>query len=194
MPQPSNAVAVAAFVGRLVRPKGVDVLLEALNRLEQRGVPLSLELYGDTDADDPEAVAGAELSAWCTKHAARWFGHVGDVREVWRHADIFVLPARNREGMPRALLEAAASARALVVTDVAGCRHFVRDGVEGFVVPPEDPEALAEALARLAHDGELRHRMGEAARLRFMQGFTEAHVKQSLRATYAAMLREVGGS
>jgi glycosyltransferase involved in cell wall biosynthesis len=194
LPQPSNGVAVAAFVGRLVRPKGVDVLLEALDRLEQRGVPLSLELYGDTDADDPEAVAGAALSAWCTKHAARWFGHVGDVREVWRHADIFVLPARNREGMPRALLEAAASARALVVTDVPGCRHFVRDGVEGFVVRPEDPEALADALARLAHDGELRHRMGEAARLRFMQGFTEAHVKQSLRATYAAMLCEAGGS
>jgi len=194
MPQPSNTVAVAAFVGRLVRPKGVDVLLEALDRLEQRGVPLSLELYGDTHADDPEAVAGAELSAWCTKHAARWFGHVGDVREVWRHADIFVLPARNREGMPRALLEAAASARALVVTDVPGCRHFVRDGVEGFVVPPEDPAALADALARLAHDGDLRHRMGEAARLRFMQGFTEAHVKQSLRATYAAMLRQAGGA
>ena len=111
-------------------------------------------------------------------------------REVWRHADIFVLPARSREGMPRALLEAAACARPLVVTDVPGCRHFVRDGVEGFIVPPEDAEALANALERLARDPELRLRMGEAARLRLLHGFTEAHVKQSLRATYASMLAQ----
>ena len=57
-----------------------------------------------------------------------------------------------------------------------GCRHFVRDGVEGFVVPPENADALANALERLARDPDLR-------------GFTEAHVKQSLRATYAAMFR-----
>jgi glycosyltransferase involved in cell wall biosynthesis len=66
----------------------------------------------------------------------------------------------------------------------------VRDGVEGFVVPPEDPDALAAALERLVRDTDLRRRMGEAARLRLLQGFTEAHVKQSLRGTYAAMLRE----
>jgi glycosyltransferase involved in cell wall biosynthesis len=66
----------------------------------------------------------------------------------------------------------------------------VRDGVEGFVVPPEDPVALAIALERLARDADLRRRMGEAARLRLLQGFTEAHVRQSLRASYAAMLRK----
>ena len=129
-----------------------------------------------------------ELKAWCAKRDAWWLGPVEDVREVWRHADIFVLPARSREGMPRALLEAAASARPLVVTDVPGCRHFVRDGVEGFVVPPEDADALATALERLARDPDLRRRMGEAARLRLLHGFTEAHVKQSLRSAYASML------
>ena len=190
LPQPRNQVAVAAFVGRMIRPKGVDVLVAALDRLKRRRVPMRAELYGNTDADNPEAVAGEELMAWCAKYDAHWFGHIADVREVWRRADIFVLPARSREGMPRALLEAAASARALVVSDVPGCRHFVRDGVEGFVVPPEDPDALANALERLARDADLRRRMGEAARLRLLQGFTEAHVKHSLRATYAAMLRD----
>ena len=113
---------------------------------------------------------------------------------MWRHADIFVLPARSREGMPRALLEAAACARPLVVTDVPGCRHFVRDGVEGFIVPPEDADALADALERLARDPELRLRMGEAARLRLLHGFTEAHVKQSLRAAYASHVRPAPGA
>src|SRR5262249_16043137 len=88
MPQPRNQAAVAAFVGRLIRPKGVDILIAALARLERRAVPLRLELYGDRDADNPEAVADAELVAWCAKGDARWFGHVPDVRAVWRHADI----------------------------------------------------------------------------------------------------------
>jgi glycosyltransferase involved in cell wall biosynthesis len=155
---------------------------------------MRLELYGDTDADNPDAITGEELKSWCAKRNASWLGHVADVREVWRHADIFVLPARSREGMPRALLEAAASARPLVVTDVPGCRHFVRDGVEGFVVPPENADALATALDRLARDPDLRRRMGEAARLRLLHGFTEAHVKQSLRATYTSLLRNAQAS
>lgn len=188
LPAPGNEVPIAAFVGRMIRPKGIDVLMQAHDRLRQRGVPIQLELYGAADADNSEAIGADELTGWCKQHAARWLGHVTDVHEVWRHADIFVLPARSREGMPRALLEAAASARPLVVTDVPGCRHFVRDGVEGFIVPPEDAEALANAIERLARDPELRVRMGEAARLRLLHGFTEAHVKQSLRAAYASML------
>lgn len=188
LPAPGNDVPIAAFVGRMIRPKGIDVLMQAHDRLKQRGVRLKLELYGAADAGNPEAISADELTGWCKQHEASWHGHVTDVQEVWRHADIFVLPARSREGMPRALLEAAASARPLVVTDVPGCRHFVRDGVEGLIVPPQDAEALANALERLARDPDLRQRMGEAARVRLLHGFTEAHVKQSLRAAYASML------
>jgi glycosyltransferase involved in cell wall biosynthesis len=188
LPPPNNMVPVAAFVGRMIRPKGIDVLMQAYDRLKRRGVALQLELYGGVDAENVEAVTGDTLTEWCAKRGARWLGHVADIRPVWQRADIFVLPARSREGMPRALLEAAACARPLVVTNVPGCRHFVRDGVEGLVVPPEDPDALTKALERLARDPDLRRRMGEAARLRLLHGFTEDHVKQSLRATYASML------
>jgi glycosyltransferase involved in cell wall biosynthesis len=86
--------------------------------------------------------------------------------------------------MPRALLEAAASARPLVVTDVPGCRHFVRDGVEGLVVPPGDPDRLASALERLARDPGLRQRLGTAARARVLEGFTEAKVGAAVEAAY----------
>ena len=64
----------------------------------------------------------------------------------------------------------------------------MRDGVEGLVVPRGDVAALAEALERLARDAELRQRLGEAARLRVLQGYTEAHVKQALAASYASLL------
>jgi glycosyltransferase involved in cell wall biosynthesis len=188
LPLPSNDVPAAAFVARMIRSKGVDVLMAAFDRLAGRGVPLSLELCGRCDDGNPDAVAEDALSAWCKLSGSRWQGHVADVREVWQRSDMFVLPARGGEGMPRALLEAAACGRPLIVTNVPGSKHFVRDGIEGFVVPPDDPVALADALECLARDPELRQRMGEAARLRVLQGFTETHVKQSLRAAYQSLL------
>ena len=73
-------------------------------------------------------------------------------------------PSRGGEGVPKSLLEAAACARPLLTTDVPGCRELVRDGVNGLVVQPENPEALADALTRLAADPELRRRLGREAR------------------------------
>jgi glycosyltransferase involved in cell wall biosynthesis len=188
LPPPRNEPPSAAFVGRLIRSKGVDILMSAFERLEAQGSPLRLELYGPSDLN-PDAIAPDLLETWCKAHNARWPGRTSNVREVWQHADMFVLPARGGEGMPRAMLEAAACARPLIVTDVPGCRHFVRDGVEGLVVPPNDVAALAEALHRLASDRELRERMGAAARRRLLEGFTEAHVKDVLRSAYRRLAR-----
>jgi glycosyltransferase involved in cell wall biosynthesis len=108
---------------------------------------------------------------------------------VWRHAEICVWPAHVRQGLPRAVLEAAACGRALIVSDLpGGCSGFVRDGVEGLVVPARDAAALAAALERLARDLSLRLRLGAAARLRLLQGYTEAHVKEALRGAYLSLL------
>jgi glycosyltransferase involved in cell wall biosynthesis len=85
---------------------------------------------------------------------------------VFADADIAVLPSDYNEGVPRVLLEAAASGLPLVATDIEGCRVIVRDGVNGFLVPTRDAFALADAIERLAADAELRERMGaESARI-----------------------------
>lgn len=178
---------VAAFVGRMIRPKGVDVLMAAADLLKARDIPLGIELHGQSDAGNPEAIPTRSLEAWSDGAGKRWLGHTSDVGGIWRRAGIFVLPARSREGMPRAMLEAAASARPLVVTDVPGCRHFVRDGVEGLIVPPDDPTALADALERLIRDPALRQRLGNAARARVLEGYTIAHVEADLERTYRAL-------
>jgi glycosyltransferase involved in cell wall biosynthesis len=188
MSPPRNAVPVVAHVGRMVRSKGVDVLLQALHVLRSRGVPLRLDLYGRCDADNPEAVRAELLTGWCGRLGATWRGHVADVAEIWRRSDIFVLASRGGEGLPRALLEAAACGRPLVVTDVPGNRDFVRHGVDGLLVPPDDPLRLADALARLASDPDLRRAMGTAARQRFLSGYTEAHVKRSVLQAYCSLL------
>lgn len=189
LPDPGNATPVAAFVGRMIRSKGVHVLIEAQRRLAARGVPLALALYGKSDVDNPEALPAADLERWSQEGGITWAGHVADVREVWQRSDIAVLPAITREGLPRSVLEAAACARPLIVTDVPGCRHFVRNGIEGLIVPPNDAEALAEALARLASDPALRRRLGLAARARVLAGFTVAHVAAAVREAYDRLQR-----
>lgn len=193
-PDPANPVPVAAFVGRMIRSKGAHVLMEAASILAERRVPLAIELWGDTDDGNPEAVPSATLRTWSDGARTRWMGFTREVARVWEKADIFVLPAISREGMPRALLEAAASGRPLVVTDVPGCRHFVRHGVEGLIVPPGNAAALADALASLAADPDLRRRMGAAARAKVLAGYTEASVEAAVTDSYRALLAARDGA
>ena len=185
---PDHARPVAAHVGRMIKSKGIDLLIEAYDRLVAEGVDLRLELYGSSDRDNPEAVPPQEITTWCQRSGARWYGPVRDVVAVWQGADMFVLASRGGEGLPRALLEAAACARPLIVSDVPGNRHFVRDGIEGLLVPPADAAALATAMRTLAVDRDLRLRLGRAARQRLLTGFTEAHVKRALLTSYETML------
>jgi len=184
---PAAQLPVAAYVGRMIRSKGVDVLMSAAEILTSRGVPLAIELYGRSDDGNPEAVPTSVLTAWSSGPHRRWLGHTSDVAAVWRRADIFVMPTRGGEGMPRALLEAAASRRPVIVTDVPGCRHFVRNGVEGLVVPPGDAQALANALERMALDAELRIKLGVAARHRVVNGYTEADIRAAVAQTYRSL-------
>lgn len=188
--QPQSRPVSAAFVGRLIRSKGIEVLAEAARYLHDSKHDLDLKLYGKIDADNPDAIKSSQLDGWQRDGLLDWRGHVADVREVWADTHICVLPAITREGMPRALLEAAASARPLIVTDVPGCRHFVRDGIEGRVVPPGDAKALAHALAELTSDHALRAEMGMAARARVLHGFTLAHVQAGIRRAYAGLLEQ----
>jgi glycosyltransferase involved in cell wall biosynthesis len=181
------AVPVAAFVGRMIKSKGVEVLMQAARIAEAEGVALAVDLYGEYDQGNPETLVPADVEAWQNGSTRRYRGFTRDVAAVWRTSDIFVLPALSREGMPRALLESAAAERPLVVTDVPGCRHFVRDGVEGFIVPPGDARALADALSRLARDQDLRTRLGRAARAKVLAGYTEAAVEQAVEVAYRAM-------
>ncbi|MDX2156323.1 MAG: glycosyltransferase family 4 protein [Hyphomicrobiaceae bacterium] len=183
-PDPGHAVPVAAYVARMIRPKGVDVLMAAADMLASRGVPLRVELHGDTDDGNPEAISSDVICAWAQGEGRLYMGFTRDVASVWRSADIFVLPARSREGMPRALLEAAASGRPSIVSDVPGCRHFVTHGVEGLIVPPGDATALADAMETLARDPGLRARLGAAARAKVLGGYTEAHVEAAVEGAY----------
>jgi glycosyltransferase involved in cell wall biosynthesis len=182
---PSNPTVKVAFVGRMLRSKGPQVLVGAQRMLRARGVAIDLALYGDADSGSRDAIPRETLSAWSAEAGIAWHGRTDDIVGVWRAADIAAVPALGGDGMPRAMLEAAACGRPLVVSDVPGCRQFVRPGVEGLVVAPGDPAALADALARLAGDPAWRQLAGAAARRRVLH-YSEDAVRARIRAVYRA--------
>jgi glycosyltransferase involved in cell wall biosynthesis len=189
LPPPSNRVPRIAFVGRMLRTKGVDVLVKAHRLLRARGIRAELALYGDADRGNREAIPAAALVRWGRQPGVVWHGHTDDVVAAWGMADIAVMAPRTGEGMPRSMLEAAACGRPLVVSDVPGCRRFVRPGIEGLVVPPGNARALADALAKLIADRELRIQAGAAARRKLIKEYTVAAVRAKAREIYHAAHR-----
>jgi glycosyltransferase involved in cell wall biosynthesis len=179
---------VIGFVGRLLHDKGLATLMEAHALLRSRGQNVELLIAGDTDPANPASISEAELAAWKRREHVSFIGHVSDVREVWSKAHIAVLPSR-REGLPLSLLEAAACGRPLVATDVPGCREIARQNVNALLVPPDDAPALADAIARLASDAELRHRFGVAGRQLVETEFSSSRVGQEIVALYRKLLK-----
>ncbi|HEX8663385.1 MAG TPA: glycosyltransferase family 4 protein [Beijerinckiaceae bacterium] len=184
-PQPPLRIAVVA---RMLWSKGIDTAVEAQKIARGRGATVELSLYGAPDPSNPKAIPEETLRAWSGEPGTTWHGRTEDVAGVWAAHHVCCLPSRGGEGLPRTLLEGGASGRALVTTDVPGCRRLVRDGAEGVVVPPDDPDALAQAFARLAADPSLVARMGEAARKRVLDGFTERDVMEAAKRVWTAML------
>lgn len=162
LPDPDGPVT-AAYVGRMLADKGVPALIEAVERLAERGAAVRLLLAGDCDAENPTSLTPEALQHLAGTLDIEWLGHVDDVREVWARAHFAVLASR-REGLPKSLLEAAACGRAMVATDAPGCREIAIEGETALTVPVDDPDALAAALARMAGDGTMRETFGRCAR------------------------------
>ncbi len=187
-PLPAEPPLKVALVARMLWSKGVDLAVEAVRKARGQGAEVELSLYGAPDPSNPKAIPEETLKAWGAEPGIVWHGATRDVAAVWRDHHVACLPSRGGEGLPRTLLEAAACGRAILTTNVPGCRTLVRDGREGRLVPPEDASALAEALSSLARDPERVARMGAAARARVLDGYTERDVMDEVKRLYASML------
>lgn len=188
-PQPPSPPLRIAVVARMLWSKGIDTAVEATRLARTEGAAVELSLYGAPDASNRRAIPEETLRSW-SRDGVTWHGPTRDVSAVWAEHHVGCLPSRGGEGLPRTLLEAASCGRALLTTDVPGCRTLVRDGIEGMLVPPDDARSLAAAMVRLAADPLLAARMGEAARRRVVEGgFTEDAVMRAVSGLYADLLR-----
>lgn len=163
LPEPAAPPVVATMVARLLRDKGVWEFVEAARLLRARGVPVTMRLVGGVDAGNPTSATPAEVEAWQREGCVETLGERSDVPQLYAASHIAVLPS-YREGLPKSLIEAAACGRAVVTTDVPGCRDAIDPDKTGLLVPVRDPQALADAIARLVDDAALRHSMGVAGR------------------------------
>lgn len=186
-PQPElTGVPVVVLPSRLLWDKGVGEFVAAARLLAGKGVQARFVLAGEPDPLNPAAISTAQIQEWVRDGVVEHMGWVSDMPALLASSHIVCLPS-YREGLPKALTEAAAAGRPIVTTDVPGCRDVVRDGDSGILVPPRDHNALAAALERLIADPELRARMGARGRVRAEQEFgSEIAIRQTL-ALYAEL-------
>jgi glycosyltransferase involved in cell wall biosynthesis len=163
VPEP-NGLPVVTFASRLLGSKGVYEFVAAAECLRSRGVEARFQLVGGVDAHNAGSVSAAEVARWRSEGTVEVVGHVRNMAEVFAGSNLVVLPSYYGEGLPKVLAEAAACGRAIVTTDMPGCRDAVEPGITALLVPPRDINALAEAIYMLVNDPARRRAMGTAAR------------------------------
>lgn len=153
------------YLGRLSREKGPDILLEAFAAAHRQISAIRLVVIGDGPERGNLERQASQLAA-----PVEFLGYRTDVPAILPTLDLLAMPSRT-EGLPLALLEAMAASLPAAATNVGGNGEAMVDGVTGILVPPENPDALAEAMIMLASDAQLRSTMGTAARKRFLEHY-----------------------
>lgn len=163
VPEREGGKPVVVMAARLLKDKGVFEFVEAAKLVRNRGVEVQMRLIGSADPGNLTSVNQAELDQWRKEGIVELLGFRSDIAGQYAAANIVCLPS-YREGLPKSLVEAAACGRAVVTTDVPGCRDAITPDETGILVPVKDPVALANAIQKLIENPGLRHRMGKAGR------------------------------
>src|SRR5690554_4987282 len=178
-PAPSEPVRFI-FIGRLLAEKGVNEYIAAAQLVRQRYPEAEFVMLGGLDEANPGGLTREELEMHTAKGTVIYPGHVNNVGEWLANSSVFVLPSYYREGVPRSTQEAMAIGRAVITTDVPGCRETVVDGVNGFFVPPWSPEQLAEKMIRFIEQPELIEQMGKESYRIAQEKFDVVKVNEKL--------------
>ncbi len=186
-PEP-DGVPVVVLAARMLWEKGVGEFVETARKLRERGLSARFALVGNPDPNNPGCIPRDQLHMWAASGAVEWWGQQHNMPDVFGRSNLVCLPSYYGEGLPKVLIEAAACGRAIVTTDVPGCRAAVRNGENGLLVPPRDPDALAEAMATLLQSPSLRARMGVRGREIAEQEFSLDRVVQQTLDVYRKLL------
>jgi len=150
------------LAARLLREKGILEYVEAARTIKARYPEVRFILLGGLDTN-PGGISAAEVHSWVEEGLLEWPGHV-NVKPWFEQMSVYVLPSYYREGVPRSTQEAMAMGRPVITTDAPGCRETVEHGVNGFLVPPRDVEALVGAMERFIKEPALIETMGKESR------------------------------
>lgn len=176
-----------AYVGRLVPTKGVAECIAAAQILRDSGRDFTLTIAGSGPQESELILlAGALVDEKLVEFVGPRFGDAKD--EIWRQSDLFVFPTSHAEGLPYSLLESMASGAVPITTRVGAQPDVVEEGVHGLFIPPGDPRALSDAIARLDDDRELLSAMSERAALRIRNDYSVERLSREFGDLYRSLM------
>lgn len=183
------------LAARLLKEKGIQEFVNAASLLRRHGRDVEFLLAGTPDPGNPHSVSQQQVQQWADAGIVRWLGHVDDMPGLLSKVHVMALPSYYREGVPKSLIEGAASGLAIITTDLPGCREVVaQHGVDGLHVEPRSAQALADCIALLDDDRELLARLGQQARQKALREFDERMVIQRTLDVYAELLSPMIGT
>jgi len=168
------------FVARLLAEKGIFEYIEAAKIVKQKYPKIIFKIIGGLDHENPYGLTKQQLESVIATGLVKYSGFVTDVAKHIQDSAVFVLPSYYREGVPRSTQEAMAIGRPVITTDVPGCRETVVDGLNGFLVPKWNPEALAEKMCYFIENPEQINIMGKESYKIAQEKFDVQRVNQKL--------------
>ena len=186
---PNSAVVI--LIARMLWHKGIKEFVESAHLLKSRHEVIFL-LVGPVDEGNLASIPLPRIREWEEEGGIQYLNKRKDIRELLALSDVVVLPS-YREGAPRVLMEAAAMGKAIVATDVPGCRDVVEHGENGLLVRSKDSNALAGGIEELLLSEELRHRFGDAARQKAEREYDEGKIASRIIGLYSPTLKEREG-
>lgn len=171
-PEPTEGKIRVILTARMIVEKGIFLLTEAAEKLRSKYEDkVEFLLVGGID-DHPGAITKEQLDAACDRKYIKWLGYRKDVKELLQKSHIVAFPSYYMEGLPKSLIEATAIGRPIITTNSIGCKDVVDDGVNGYLIPTKNVDALVEKLKVLIDNKDLRQKMGEAARKKAEKEFS----------------------
>lgn len=167
------------YAGRILKDKGLFELVNAMDRVNSEGIKCKLKIYGFLDAQNVSAISYSDVLQWNKIPGVQWCGEAEDIIKIIKKIDCVILPS-YREGMPRALLEAASLSKPIIATNVPGCREIVKDSINGFLCKSKSISSLEQSILKMINlSSKERKKMGAAGRKIVEECFDEEIVIQA---------------
>jgi glycosyltransferase involved in cell wall biosynthesis len=159
-----SGVPIVVLPSRLIKEKGAFEFVQAARMLKERNVSARFVLVGQIDYENPSAISEKQIISWVEEGVVEWWGWRSDMVSIYQSSKIVCLPTYYREGTPKTLIEAAACGRAIIASNIPGCREIVRNNQNGILIKPSNVKQLADAIQALLEDNQLRMQMGLTGR------------------------------
>ncbi|KTS19147.1 glycosyl transferase family 1 [Pantoea dispersa] len=170
------------FASRLLKSKGLEIVVESIRDLKKDGVNVELMVAGIVDNDDPDHIPLEQLYNWQNENLIQWLGTRDDVEILLQECNIMILPTMYAEGIPRIILEACSVGRACIVGNMPGCQSVITNGVNGIILESHDTNDLCNKIKFLHENPEIRKEFGINSARKIREFFsTEIVVNETLK-------------